>query len=216
MDDQSKKEMNQYYSNLLDIHGPKREALGIGFETDDQQREKFNLVRETLSIDAHDSILDVGCGLGYFCEYFRQLGWKGHYTGIDINENMIQAAKLRLPDEDFVCADISKNHSLKDHDHVCCIATLQHRPKYAEPWDYLKEMINAMFKHTQKSLIFDLFTTKVDFMKDDNLYADPLRVLEHCYTLTNRLMLRNDYRPFQYMMSLYKDNLKNEKNTFLK
>ena len=214
MDDRSKEEMNKYYSHLLDVHGPNLEALGIGFETDDQQKQKFFLSSRESIPAAHHSILDVGCGLGHLCEYYRKLGWSGRYTGIDINSQMIEAAKKRLPKEEFLCADLLQDSFSKKYDYVFCISTIQHKPKYADGSAYLKKMIAAMFSITEKVLVFDAFTNRVEFMNDDNLYIDPVELLHFGLTLTNRLTLKHDYRPYQYMMRLYKDTSKNEQNTF--
>lgn len=215
MDDRSKEEMNKYYSNLLDIHGPNVEAMGIGFKTKDQKKQKFFLSSQAGALGSRHSILDVGCGLGYLCDYYRDLGWKGRYTGIDINSKMLEAAKKRLPNEEFLCVDILQEDIVKKYDHVYCISTIQHKPKFDDAALYLKRMIAAMFSLTEKVLVFDVFTDKVEFMNDENLYFNPAQLLEYCQTLTSRLTLRHDYRPFQYMMYLYKDTLKNEQNIFV-
>lgn len=49
-----------------------------------------NTIREVLSNIQYDTILDVGCGTGLFRDCF-----KGQYTGIDINGNYIQQARLK-------------------------------------------------------------------------------------------------------------------------
>jgi len=214
MDEKSKLEMNNYYSNLLETHGSNHAALGIGFEDNYQQLQKFTLSAGVDQISAQSSMLDVGCGLGHLCDFYRKHGWKGKYTGIDINPQMISTAQKRLPNERFLCVDLLTDHFEEKHDYVFCISAIQHRPKYCEPTDYLKKMITAMFEISKIAVSFDIFSNKINSMSNDNLYVDPVDLLTYCYTFTNRLILRNDYRPFQLMVYLYKDTSIDKRNTF--
>ncbi len=52
------------------------------------------------------SVLDAGCGTGYFCQlaYEREAA---KITGIDISPKMIEMAKRNCPSAEFNCADIS-------------------------------------------------------------------------------------------------------------
>ncbi len=38
----------------------------------------------------------------------------------------------------------------------------------------------------------------MDFRPDDTFHADPARVLALAYRYSNRVMLRNDYMPFEF------------------
>jgi SAM-dependent methyltransferase len=48
-------------------------------------------------------ILDVGCGTGYYCKIFRDLGFQA--TGIDFSRTAIAKARHNYPDIDFSVAD---------------------------------------------------------------------------------------------------------------
>lgn len=215
MDNKSKREMNDYYSKLLDIHGASRKALGRGFEDSYQQDQKFALLAGNNKISSQASILDVGCGLGYLCEFFRAQGWQGSYTGVDINPMMIKAAKKRLPKEQFYCLDILTSQFDHNHDYVFCVATIQHKPRYSsEPDGYLKEMISKMFSFVNKALVFDVFSDRAEYYDEDNLYVNPVDLLSYCYSITDRLVFRNDYRAYQIMVYLYKELAVNDRNTY--
>ena len=66
-----------------------------------------------------------------------------------------------------------------------------------------------MFKLSNKCIIFDVFSkNSVDFMDPKNLYVDPLRLIKTLYTFTNRLIIYNNYNPYQLMIILFKKNYK--------
>lgn len=53
-----------------------------------------------------EKILDLGCGYGFFTDYFRTIG--ANAVGIDGSEKMIEIAKERYPMTDFSVMDIIK------------------------------------------------------------------------------------------------------------
>lgn len=212
MDERSKIEMNEFYSTRLKKYGVRPEALN--FKTAEQQHKRFALLVDIEPISSKSSVLDVGCGLADFCAFLRKHGWKGRYTGIDINPDIIESVRKRFPKDDFFCIDILTDKFDEECDYVFCGATLEHRPKYSDVKDYLEQMVKKMFMLTKKGLAFDVFSNRVDYMDDDKLYIDPVNLLNFCYTLTNRVTLRNDFRPYEIMVYLYKDISKDSLNIY--
>lgn len=206
MDLKSRAEMNEYYSALLQKHGPKLASLKYTCKA--QQIDRFHLLASIEPIMQADSVLDIGCGLGHLCEYLRGAGWKGSYTGIDINPTMIKYSKERLPEDTFLCRDIFVDELPVDCDYVFCGATLQHRPKFENSKDYLEKMIKKMFGLARKGLAFDVFSNRVDFRDPLNLYVGPDDLLNFCYTLTKRVSLMSHYRPYEVMIYMYKGDRK--------
>ena len=201
-----------HYSRLLEKHGPFIEALGDKYpdpqiplehsasEILESSVKRYANLTNIEPIARGSSVLDVGCGLGYLCDYMREAGWHGAYTGVDINPDMIAAAKERLPGEEFICADILTDGFHQQADYVFCGGTVQIRPRFTDPKAYLHEMIRKMFSLAEKGLAFDVFSTRVDYMDDeDKLYTDPVDLLRFCYGLTPRIMLRNDCRPYEFL-----------------
>ena len=204
MDLKSKRESNRHYSKLLKEHGKSIRALN--YKVPRQQLYRFSLLADLGPISPDSSFLDVGCGLGHFCDFLRSHGWTGKYTGIDINPDMIGAAKVDHHANDrFLCCDILSEDFEECFDYVVCGATIQRKPKYSDPKRYYQRMIKKMFSLTRKALAFDIFSNRVNFRRDINLYADPFELLEYCYSFTTRVVLRNDYRPYEIMVYMYKE-----------
>lgn len=212
MDEKSKVEMNAYYANRLKEYGPTKEALV--YRSQAQQDDRYAMLADMEPIAEDSSILDVGCGLGFFCDYLRKHGWKGKYTGLDINQDLINACKKRLPNDSFLCKDILTEKFDEQYDYVVCAATVQLRPKYGDHVEYVHNMVKKMFSLTKKALAFDVFSGRVEYMDIEKVYMDPLQLLEFCYSLTRRVILRNDHRPYELMMYLYKNTSKGEINEY--
>lgn len=212
MDEKSKIEMNEFYSTRLKKYGVRPEALN--FKTAEQQNKRFALLTDIEPISSKSSVLDVGCGLADLCAFLRKHGWKGKYAGIDINPDIINAVRKRFPEDDFFCLDILTDKFDEQYDYIFCAAAIQHRPKYSDTKGYLEEMVKKMFTLTKKGLVFDVFSNRVDYMDEDKLYVDPIYLLSFCYTLTNRVVLRNDFRPYEIMVYLYKETSKDSLNIY--
>lgn len=117
---------------------------------------------------------------------------------------MVSAGKERLPHEEFASVDVMTDEFYGEFDYVICGATLEHRPKFEDPSKYVKVILTKMFKLSWKALTFDIFSSRIDYKDDEKLYFEPDHLLNFCYTLTNRVVLRNDYRPFELVFCLFK------------
>ena len=212
MDILSKADMNEHYGALLAQEGPLPAAMA--YKERRQQIQRYASLTNIEPIPAESSVLDVGSGLGHLCGYLRGHGWKGEYTGIDINSRFIAAAQDRLPDDNFMCTDILEDEIGKEYDYVFCGATVQHRPKYCDPQQYLEEMVRAMFGLARKGVAFDVFSDRVDYKRDDLLHVVPTRLLNLCYSLTTRVALHNEMRPYEIVVYLYKETEKDHPNIY--
>jgi 2-polyprenyl-3-methyl-5-hydroxy-6-metoxy-1,4-benzoquinol methylase len=53
------------------------------------------------------SVLDAGCGQGFFAKYYQAAHPDWHYTGIDISETLIDHLRSRYPTLAFEAADVT-------------------------------------------------------------------------------------------------------------
>ena len=69
------------------------------------QRRKTEVIKNSLKMQRHDVIIDIGCGSGVQLKEIEKNGY-ARAIGIDVNLNAIQFAKGRsLPNTDFILAD---------------------------------------------------------------------------------------------------------------
>ena len=84
----------------------------------EQERSVFadankKIIKERFREFNGEKILDLGCGYGYYTEYFQSIG--GIATGIDGSKAMIDIAKKNYPKCDFMVLDITKTLPFEDN-----------------------------------------------------------------------------------------------------
>ena len=78
--------------------------------TEDQECSEFVESNKSVVISRFErftgeKVLDLGCGYGFFTDYFRSIG--ADAIGVDGSEKMIEIAKYRYPMTDFSVMDIT-------------------------------------------------------------------------------------------------------------
>ena len=104
MNDIDKDMYIQRYNNRLKEHGHDIKTLGWG---GDKKRQflRFKIAMELP--DSIKSVLDIGCGFGDMGgEFLKKYYPNVKYTGIDINQSLIDEGKNKYPDLNLNCLDI--------------------------------------------------------------------------------------------------------------
>jgi SAM-dependent methyltransferase len=87
-------------------------------------------------------VLDVGCGTGFWTEYYGTRG--AHYTGVDIAQVSIDRLAARYPNQRFVCADVSDGVPEGPYDIVNVFDVLYHVTDDARWQAALRQLANAL------------------------------------------------------------------------
>lgn len=83
---------------------------------------------ELLGELAFESVLEIGCGFGRVGEMIAQRWPDVRYTGLDVSPDLIAAAQRRLPDAEFICADLTTWDTERTWDLVLSVIVLSHIP----------------------------------------------------------------------------------------
>ena len=91
------------------------------------RKEKLSNIKNSLSLEKNDVLIDIGCGSGV---QIKELGKTGYILaiGIDVNLNAIRFARERsLPDTEFIIAD-SQYLPIKSSraDKIICAEVIEH------------------------------------------------------------------------------------------
>lgn len=77
----------------------------VGQEESEYAESNKRVVKSRFSHLNGEKILDIGCGYGFYTDYFRRIGAKA--IGIDGSEKMIEIAMDRYPLSEFYVMDIT-------------------------------------------------------------------------------------------------------------
>ncbi len=126
-------------------------AAAKSYEADQEQSEfaevNKKVVRERFSKLNGENVLDLGCGYGFYTNYFNLIG--AQVTGCDASEAMLALAKNNYPHCTFEQADIEKMLPYKNEmfDIVFCNQVLMDIEK-------IESAITEVYRVTKKSGIF--------------------------------------------------------------
>lgn len=97
---------DEMYRNCEDPHGQSQEL----------QRTDYHLVATLIERalaavagKGAKTVLDVGCGLGYFTSHIKRLFPQLHVAGCDISATAVEKARARAPECEFFVADLKNS-----------------------------------------------------------------------------------------------------------
>ena len=186
----------EFFTQLLATHTTGPEALNWGSKS--SQELRFKILAE-IGIPPGASVLDVGCGLGDFFNWQRQMGLNLRYKGIDITPSMVEKAGIRFPEASFVVGNLINEHS-EQHDYV--IASGLFYLQHADPQKYLEQAVEKLFTKSRFGLAFNSLSQWSNQREECEFHADPLETLNFCRRLTPYVSLRHDYHPGDFTIHM--------------
>ena len=152
------------------------------------------------------NILDVGCGIGMFYEYLRDLPVKiASYTGIDIVDPFLEANQRHFPEARFENVDIFRDSLNRfKTDVVFMSQVFNNKYKDMDNQKIAKEAMRRFFGLANDGVAIDFMTSYVDYTEDELYYFNPEIMFAFAKTLTRTVALRHDYLPFEFTLFLYK------------
>jgi 2-polyprenyl-3-methyl-5-hydroxy-6-metoxy-1,4-benzoquinol methylase len=198
--------------NTISRYNSRLKEYGYSEKTLGWSRNKSNIRFDALitqwKSDLNGSkIADFGCGFGDFYGHLKDSAAIENfkYTGIDINEDLIETGRKQYPTANFWVGDILENDIDKTFDFIFSSGVFNHKFMGGNEYNFIEECLNKLFKLCEKGLAVDFLSDKVDYTLDHTFHASPQKILEMCYNLTNNVVLRNDFMPFEFTVYLRKD-----------
>lgn len=198
--------MIDYYEGVLAERGISPE--GVDWKSQEAQEQAFAIFAGTIPVDA--SVLDVGCGLAHFGDFLSRAGHSGPYTGIDISERMVAAARERNPELDVrqidLLADGGRGIEPQSYDVVvaCGVFTEHFDVPYEEFEEFVRRLVARMYEASRIHAAFNMLTDAVDFRVDRLHYASSSSYLEFGRSLTRYVTIRHDYEAYFFTVQLHR------------
>ncbi|HIJ59702.1 MAG TPA: class I SAM-dependent methyltransferase [Nitrospirae bacterium] len=200
MDNLSKQYVISFFNRHLDIFGNRPEALRW---THKGQQEHYRNILEVDKFIRGSSILDFGCGKGDLYGYIKERGIDVKYTGIDINESLINLATTNHPEARFLCLDIlqDKLDELFDHIIICGVFNL----KFQDIENTVKEILTKLFAICKNSLAFNALSAHNPQKEYELNYLYPEELFKFAVTtLSPYVSLRHDSMNYVFNLFIYR------------
>jgi len=177
---------------------------GVLWGTLDSQESRFEILAEVGPLRGA-SLLDVGCGVGDLWRYLSRQGIAcDGYLGVDVNPQMIEAARRKYPNAAFEVRDIV-NHPFEEEqfDYVCESGIFN----VAIPdWEQVTfETLRQMFRSCRKALAANFLSCLSGNRNPEARYCSPMEIVEFISgALSDKFVLRHDYRTNDFTVYVYK------------
>jgi len=151
------------------------------------------------------TLLDIGCGLGYYYKFLRDQSIPIRYIGYDIVPSFIEANRQQFPEAEFEVRDISQDGIAHEADYVCMCQVFNNRYEDVDNDSVVRSALEAACKAERRGVSIDMLGDYVNYHEDHLFYFSPERMFSYAKSLTPFVSLRHDYLPFDFTLFLYKE-----------
>ncbi len=194
-----------HYERALERFGPT--ARGMDWKDEASQRLRFSVLCDVCDL-AGKSLLEVGAGAGHLVDFLAQRGIDADYTGIDLSEAMVAAARRRHPGARFERRDLLADEPPAVYDVVLCSGLFHVKLDHREgEWrDFVRATLRRMYQSCRLAIAFNAMSDAVDFRNEDLYYAEVGEMLDFCRSELSRFIgLRHDYPLHEYTVYVYRE-----------
>lgn len=200
MDSLSKEYIISFFNKNLMLFGDRPDAVRW---TKEGQEMHYEAMLEVGDI-RHSRILDFGCGKGDLYGFLRDRHIEVRYTGIDINENLINLARNKYPGIDFRVLDIEREELKEDFDFVFICGVFNLKVNGVE--DLMRTTLIKLFRHCKKALVFNALSSHSPKKDYELFYLGPEDILSFAIeNLSPFVSLRHDMIPYDFFLFIYRE-----------
>jgi SAM-dependent methyltransferase len=189
-----------YYDDLVERYGHDPRSADYG--TPISQQRKFRVLAEVCDLDGLD-LLDVGCGFADWADHLQARYDGVRYVGLDVSDRMVEGARRLRPHLDVRKGNVLDLDEDERFDVVAANGIFYLLGDDAE--ELMHAMIERMFGLARRAVAFTTLSTWGTDPVPGEFYADPLRLVDWCRTLTPWVTLRHDYHPADFAVYLYRE-----------
>jgi hypothetical protein len=115
---------------------------------------------------------------------------------MDLNPRLIAVGRERYPQASLSTVNALRHGLTGRWDLIVASGVFNY--KLGDNWAFLEAAFDLFARHAIRGFAANFLSDRVDFQLDDTFHADPTKVLALAYRYSNRVMLRNDYMPFEF------------------
>ena len=196
----------EHYKKCYEKFGDNHKGADWPNKRDTLKRYKvmIEIISDTSKLN---SILDIGCGTGNIYQFIIDNKMEYiDYTGLDINQSMIDKANSKFQNVKFFKRDILDKGIQDSYDYIIMngLFTEKLNLTFDEMWDFFCKILSVAIKNCRVGIAFNLMSTNVDWQRDD-LFHVPLDQLTNFIVnnLSRNYVIRNDYGLYEYTTYIY-------------
>jgi len=197
--------VREYYTDKFRQFGAT--PRGADWRDSESQELRFARLLDVFEDRSAMSLIELGCGYGALCSYLRRAGWNVEYTGYDLAEEMVTAARQALHGEQRVHFEIgSRPETTADYCVASGIFNVRFDIDDADWTEYVFETLDIMASSSRRGFAFNFLTrfSDRDRMEARLFYADPGEMLDRCIErFGRRVSLAHGYGLFEFTMLVW-------------
>jgi cyclopropane fatty-acyl-phospholipid synthase-like methyltransferase len=197
--------VNNYYTQKVQEHGTS--PRGVDWNSEESQVMRFDQISKVIDYSQPCRVLDYGCGYGAMLDYFMQRTNNVHFTGLDISEEMIAAAKKTHAGKNADWKTQLESGDTFDYIVASGIFNVRLETPEADWEKYVLDTMHTMDKHSTKGFSFNVLTSYSDkeYMKDYLYYANPGMLFDYCKrNFSKYVAILHDYPLYEFTILVRK------------
>lgn len=196
---------NDAYDAVAEKHGVSSRAVLL----DDPQTQYLRFAELVKFIDLNDekkTLLDLGCGNGELYKFLNFLGFRGRYTGYDINEKLLAQARSRFLGVDVQCRDIMGETITQRFDYVVMSGLFN--KNLGQSTDWIFSFSKSMFALCSQVMIFNMISAHVTYRDETMYYMDPAEMFGFCVrNLSRRTTIAHHNLPYNFTLAVFRNEV---------
>lgn len=198
-----KRVSNEQYNLSADKYGISNEAVKWGNQQS-QYLRFYDLIKNIDLNDDRKALLDVGCGNCELYKFLNFIGYRGMYTGFDINNKLLEQAAIRFGAIDIHQKDIMSDKVTNKYDYVLMSGLFNLNVGQSIEW--VLSFMERMFSLSRELMACNMISTYVNHMDSELFYMDPLEVLKYAITnLSKRVILSHHNLPYNFTITVFRN-----------
>jgi cyclopropane fatty-acyl-phospholipid synthase-like methyltransferase len=151
-------------------------------------------------------VMDLGCGVGDFFEHLQARGIDCHYQGVDISQKMIDRCRERFPGGAFECGNVLVSDFGAPFDFVVAFG-IHNNVRLADGRDFLERVTRRQFELARVAAHVSILTDRYLGFAPHMQSWRAEEVLAIALDITPYVVLRHDYLPNDFSVTLYRSPL---------
>lgn len=189
---------------VRDFYSQRYREYGVGLNALDWspegQRKRFEVLAS--AGDMHGKrVLDLGCGFGDLYDFLEARFGDIFYTGLDMMEPFIEAARNRHPGLDFQVRDVLKEPILGTYDYV--LSSGLHNIEAGSNDSDMESLMMKAWSSARTAAVVNFLSDQADRWDAPCHRYKPATMLSAALKVTKWVVLRHDYLPHDFSLFLY-------------